>query len=68
MTVLRFKKMTGESVKFCTNLDGASDPTGIANLNVEESGEWYDISGRKLAGKPVQKGIYVNGTRKVTVK
>ena len=58
----------GESVKFCTNLDGASDPTGIANLNVEESGEWYDISGRKLAGKPVQKGIYVNGTRKVTVK
>lgn len=58
----------GEGVKFCTNLDGASDPTGIANLNVEESGEWYDISGRKLAGKPVQKGIYVNGTRKVTVK
>ena len=58
----------GEGVKFCTNLDGASDPTGIANLNVEESGEWYDLSGRKLAGKPVQKGIYVNGGRKVTVK
>lgn len=58
----------GEGVKFCTNLDGANDPTGIANLNVEESGEWYDLSGRKLAGKPVQKGIYVNGGRKVTVK
>ena len=58
----------GEGVKFCTNLDGANDPTGIANLNIEESGEWYDLSGRKLAGKPVQKGIYVNGGRKVTVK
>lgn len=54
-------------VKFYTNLDG-DDATGIANISVKESGEWYDLSGRKLAGKPMQKGIYVNGGRKVTIK
>ena len=54
-------------VKFFTNL-GDEDPTGIANINAEEGGDWYDISGRKLAGKPSMKGIYVNGGRKVTVK
>ena len=56
------------AVKIYTNLDD-EDPTGIANIsNAKDSGDWYDISGRKLAGKPSVKGIYVNGGRKVTVK
>ena len=55
-------------VKFFTNLDD-EDPTGIADLNeTKADGNWYDLSGRKLAGKPGMKGIYVNGGRKVTVK
>ena len=55
-------------VKFFTNLDD-EDPTGIADLNeTKADGNWYDLSGRKLAGKPGLKGIYVNGGRKVTVK
>ncbi len=55
-------------VKIFTNLDD-DDATGIAGIEKAEStGDWYDISGRKLAGKPLQKGIYVNGGRKVTVK
>ena len=55
-------------IKFFTNLDD-EDPTGIANINsVEGNDDWYDLSGRKLAGKPSVKGIYVNGGRKVTVK
>ena len=59
---------SGSGVKFYTNLDD-EDPTGIANVsNAKDSGDWYDLSGRKLASKPVQKGIYVNGGRKVTVK
>ena len=29
---------------------------------------WYDISGRRLDGKPSQHGIYVNGGRKVVIK
>ena len=55
-------------VKILTNLDD-EDATGIAGIsNVKESGEWYDLSGRKLAGKPAVTGIYVTEGRKVTVK
>ena len=55
-------------VKIFTNLDD-EDATGIANVEkIEENTDWYDLSGRKLAGKPSMKGIYVNGGRKVTVK
>lgn len=30
--------------------------------------EWYDLSGRKLSGKPSQRGIYLNNGRKVILK
>ena len=55
-------------MKFFTNLGDDDDPTAIANINAKDSDEWYDLNGRKLAGKPSMKGIYVNGGRKVTVK
>ena len=43
--------------------------TRIDNLNVNdnENGEWYDLNGRKLNGKPAQKGIYIKNGRKVVV-
>ena len=49
---------------------GDDDATGISLTPTlsESEGDWYDLSGRKLAGKPSMKGIYVNGGRKVTVK
>ena len=60
--------LTSAGIKqFNTDL-GDEDPTGIANVNVVDNSDWYDVSGRKLAGKPSMKGIYVNGGRKVTVK
>ena len=56
-------------VKILTNLDDIDDATGIAGIETtKETGNWYDLSGRKLAGKPAQKGIYVTDGRKVTVK
>ncbi len=56
-------------VKILTNLDDIDDATGIAGIETtKETGDWYDLSGRKLAGKPAQKGIYVTNGRKVTVK
>ena len=33
-----------------------------------KSDEWYDLQGRKLEGKPTQKGIYINNGKKVVVK
>lgn len=45
--------------------------TGIADMPAETelSGEaWYDLSGRRLEGKPAEKGIYVKNGRKYLVK
>ena len=32
------------------------------------SGQWYTIGGRKLAGQPTQKGIYIVNGKKVVIK
>ena len=46
------------------------DATGISEYseNSDTSDTWYDISGRRLAGKPTQRGLYIQSGRKVTVK
>ena len=50
------------------NLDD-EDPTGISELfGIEENGTWYDLNGRKLSGKPAQKGIYINNGKKTIIK
>lgn len=49
-----------------------SAPTGIATMNqtnqTSPDGAWYSLDGRRLSGEPGQKGVYVNGGRKVVVK
>ena len=30
--------------------------------------KWYDLNGRKLTGKPTQKGVYIRDGEKVTIK
>ena len=40
-------------------------PTPNPSLN---GGEWYDLQGRKLSGKPSVKGLYINNGRKVVIK
>ena len=53
---------------FKNNLD--DDPTAIAELFglTEDNGAWYDLNGRKLAEKPIQKGIYINNGKKTIIK
>ena len=49
---------------------------GISGTGVKEVREvkevrddsWYDMSGRRLDGKPAQHGIYIHGGRKVVIK
>ena len=51
-----------------------ADPTGINSVDNSQSatdneaGDWYTIDGRKLSGKPAQKGIYIVNGKKVAVK
>ena len=46
--------------------------TGITNTDftdgTDETGAWYDLSGRRLTSKPNQKGIYINNGIKVVIK
>ena len=51
--------------EFKMNFDG--DPTGIVDVRSQMSDgrsqmsdEYYDLQGRKLSGKPTQKGIYIH--------
>ena len=51
---------------------GDSETTGVGSMvNVQSSmfnDTWYSLDGRKLQGKPTQKGVYINNGRKVIIK
>ena len=55
--------------QFILNL-GGDDPTGIGENGqwTMDDGQWFDLEGRKLAGKPTRKGIYIKNHKTVTVK
>ena len=47
--------------------------TGINSASLNEKGKmindkWYDLTGRRLSGKPTAKGVYVNGGKKVVIR
>ena len=46
------------------------EETGIKTTNPTNptNESWYSIDGRKLEGKPTQKGLYINNGRKVLIK
>ena len=48
------------------------EETGIATTNLtnqtNEADAWYSIDGRKLEGKPQQRGLYINNGKKIMVK
>ena len=48
-----------------------ADPSGINTVAADgddTDATWYDLNGRRLAGKPAKKGIYVKNGKKVVVK
>ncbi len=58
---------------------GSEEATGIVDMDLKsasrESGisnplqqTWYSIDGRRLNGKPISKGIYINNGRKIVIK
>ena len=54
-------------------LNFGDNATGIGEFSdksdrSDEAYGWYSIDGRKLSGKPAQKGIYINNGRKVVIK
>ena len=56
---------------FIINFDGEEEVTSIGHspLAIDHTtGKWYDISGRRLSGKPTQRGIYIHNGKKIIVK
>ena len=61
---------TSQAREFVLNFDGDNEVTGIKttnSTNYTDSDAWYDMSGRKLDGKPTKAGLYIHGNRKVVV-
>ena len=58
------------SIPFRRSIGGEGEgTTSIDNLNVNDNeATWYDLNGRRLQGKPSQKGIYIKNGKKVVVK
>ena len=57
---------------FVLNFDGEENTTEIISTtnytNFTNSDAWYDLSGRKLNGKPTAKGLYIHNGIKVVIK
>ena len=54
---------------YFSNFIEMEEPTGIEKFTVRTNADsFYSIDGRKLSGKPAQKGIYIVNGRKVAVK
>ena len=70
----RLKRLTaGDITSGAIELNfGEDEATGIQTTNftnpTNSGNEWYSLDGRKLDGKPTQRGIYVNNGKKVAIK
>ena len=43
----------------------------VTNINSKEDtdeGDWYDMSGRKLNGRPTKKGVYIQNNKKIVIR
>ena len=47
---------------------GEATGIGVIDNGQRTSGDWYDLNGRKLEGRPTKKGVYINNGRKVVIK
>ena len=51
---------------------GDEETTGIITTNytnfTNSDDAWYDLSGRKLSGRPIRKGVYLHNSRLVVIK
>ena len=60
-----------EAREIVLNFGEDNEVTGIKttnSTNYTDSDAWYDMSGRKLSGKPTAKGLYIHGGKKVSIK
>lgn len=64
-------KIRNIALNFADDDEGTA--TGITSLPVDIQGTnvaatWYTLDGRRLVGKPTQKGIFINNGKKIIIK
>ena len=55
------------------NIDFGGEQTGIVSISKESESQgvangWYTLDGRRLQGKPMKSGVYINNGRKIVIK
>ena len=60
--------LSGVKMYFGDEDDATSIDHSTLTIDHYEEDTWYDLSGRKLSGKPSQKGFYIYNGRKEAVK
>ena len=67
-----FDNETGRALPALYELKAFDDgSTGIGSISADRQhtdGAWYSLSGRRLEGRPQQKGLYINNGKTVVVK
>ena len=61
-------KLSAAGVKGITLVFDEETTSLTPNPSPQGDGSWYDLQGRKLEGKPTQKGIYINKGKKTFIK
>lgn len=60
---------TFDMAEVIINFSGTSSIKEEVKVRDEETkGDWYDLNGRKLAGKPTTKGVYIINKKKAVIK
>lgn len=71
-TYFTFTPSDGSSANdFTFDISFGGDPNSIHTAiteNDKTAGVWFDLSGRRLNGKPSQKGIYISDGQKVVIQ
>lgn len=63
-----FERLGGGSIRGMV-FEIEDDETAIESVNGAVNNDpWYDLNGRKLTGKPAQKGIYIINGKKTIIK
>jgi len=56
---------------FSIDFGEGDNATGIINVSAEARNDadgWYSLDGRRLQGKPMKSGVYINNGRKIVIK
>ena len=64
----RYNEGAGTRAISLSSLYGGSGTTGMGIVTTDSANDvWYDLSGRRLQGKPTKSGLYINNGKKVVV-